>query len=229
MMPYRTVLFDLDHTLIDSDRATTLAFDDALRSLDVEPTASLTSRFEAINAGLWDRVEAGEMTPNDVRATRFIQLFREAGIDLDSDVVGDRYVTGLGAHGELYPGVVDVLDQLAPSTTMGIVTNGIGEVQRARIERLSLDRWFDAFIISGEVGVSKPDPAIFDLAFEALGQPDRASTLMVGDSLRADMAGGAAAGIDTAWLKRDGQSPNGVPITYEIESIANLITLVGLP
>ena len=78
---------------------------------------------------------------------------------------------------ELYPGVVEVLDALAPLVSMAMVTNGIGEVQRARIERLGLGPYLDAVVISGEVGVAKPGPAIFDLAFAALGDPDRATTL----------------------------------------------------
>ena len=161
-------------------------------------------------------------------AVRFATLFDQVGVDADPVVAGDRYVAALGEHGELYPGTEQALDRLSAQATLGLVTNGIGEVQRARIQRLGLRRWFSSFTISGEVGIAKPNPAIFDLAFADLGAPDRSSSLMVGDSLSSDMAGGVAAGIDTAWFDRNGQSADGVPITYRIEALADLVPIVAV-
>ena len=225
-MAYRTVLFDLDHALLDSDESARLAFSAAMASVGREADVDLTDRFETINLGLWSRVEAGELSPNDIRWIRFDRLFAEAGIDADPTLAGNRYVDGLGEFGGFYPGTERVLDQVAAIATLGLVTNGIGEVQRARIARLELDRWFSAYVISGEVGVSKPDPAIFDLVFDELGGPDRSTTLMVGDSLTSDMAGGAAAGIDTAWFNPDGRSPDGVPITHRLNQLDQLVDLI---
>lgn len=225
-MAYRTVLFDLDHTLLDSDTSAERAFVDAMAAVGHDVDDHLATHFATINLGLWARVEEGELSPNDVRAVRFATLFDEAGIDADPSVAGDRYVTALGEHGEFYPGTEAALDRLAAQATLGLVTNGIGEVQRARIDRLDLRRWFTSFTISGEVGIAKPNPTIFDLAFDELGEPDRSSALMVGDSLSSDMAGASAAGIDSAWFDRTGRSADGVPVTYRIEALADLIPIV---
>lgn len=228
-MPYRTILFDLDHTLLDSDASSEHAFRAALAHAGITVDGRHVDRFAEINLGLWDRVEAGELSPNDVRTIRFERLFSTMDIAADPTSVGDEYVRCLGAFGDLYPGTTDALDRLTRHATLGIVTNGIGDVQRARIGRLRLDRWFDAFVISGEVGIAKPDPAIFDLAFAELGEPARSTALMVGDSLTSDMAGGTAAGIDTAWLNAARLSPNGVPITHHISHIRDLIPLTTNP
>ena len=82
---------------------------------------------------------------------------------------------------------------------LAVISNGLGEVVYARLARLGLSDYFDAVVVSSEVGVAKPNPAIFEAAFERLGSPDKATTLMVGDSLTSDIAGGSAFGIDTCW------------------------------
>jgi HAD superfamily hydrolase (TIGR01459 family) len=48
--------------------------------------------------------------------------------------------------------------------------------------------------------VGKPDPAVYDQVFRMLSTRDRARILMVGDSLRTDIAGAAAVGIPAAWV-----------------------------
>jgi HAD superfamily hydrolase (TIGR01509 family) len=83
--------------------------------------------------------------------------------------------------------------------TLALVSNGIGAVARAKVARLELDRYFAAIVISGEVGTAKPDAGIFDIVFDQLGNPDKATALMIGDSLTSDIAGGINYGIDTCW------------------------------
>jgi HAD superfamily hydrolase (TIGR01549 family) len=94
--------------------------------------------------------------------------------------------------------VLDALDA-EPSVSLALVTNGLSDVQRARIERLGLGRYFDAIAISSELGSAKPAPAIFEFALAGLGAPARATALMVGDSLTSDIRGGRNAGIATCW------------------------------
>mgnify|MGYP001825547871 CR=1 FL=1 len=125
--------------------------------------------FSEINDALWDAVVRQELTPNEVQARRFGDLVAAAGLAADPELLADEYVVGMGAHGELYPGARDVLNRLRQQAALALVTNGLGEVVRARIDRLQLEPVFDAILISGEVDASKPGPEIFDMTFEALG------------------------------------------------------------
>lgn len=228
MTGYTTVLFDLDHTLLDSETSMAVAYENTMRAFGIDDPWHVHPVFERINSALWNAVERHEIGPESVRTARFERLVDELSLDSDPAAMGDCFVRELGANGELYPGVVEVLDTLAPLVSMAMVTNGIGEVQRARIERLGLGPYLDAVVISGEVGVAKPGPAIFDLAFAALGDPDRATTLMVGDSLSSDMRGGTDYGIGTCWYNPNGQIlPDGVAITHEIADLAELVALVA--
>jgi YjjG family noncanonical pyrimidine nucleotidase len=202
-MRYTTILFDLDHTLLDSDASEVAAFDMTLRAAGVEDPARYFAPFEAINAVLWAAVEREELSPNEVRRLRFEQLVTATGLDADPVALADLYVAGLGANGDLYPGAVELLEAIAAHATLALVTNGIGEVQRARIARTGIEQYFDAIVISGEVGASKPGTAIFDLTFGLLGNPDRSTALMVGDNESSDIEGGIRYGIDTCWFAPD--------------------------
>ena len=130
-------------------------------------------------------------------------------------------------HGDLYPGVREVLDMLAGQASMALVTNGLTDVQRTRIERLDIGRYFETVVISSEVGASKPSSAIFDVAFERLGWPSRTSALMIGDSLTSDVRGGSEYGISTCWYNPHrhlaGDSDR---VDHEIDDLADLLVIV---
>ena len=138
------------------------------------------------------------------------------------------FVDGLGGLGELYDGARDVLENLNATVRLGLVTNGLSDVQRTRIARLDLERYFDTIVISAEVGVAKPSPAFFDIAFAGLGSPPRDSVLMVGDSLSSDMRGAANYGIAGCWYNPGRhQAVDDVPITHEIAALDDLPAVVG--
>ncbi|MBT8247243.1 MAG: YjjG family noncanonical pyrimidine nucleotidase [Acidimicrobiia bacterium] len=222
-MRYSTLLFDLDNTLFDAEAAELLAFDHALAAGGVsEPRAHLATYVD-INRALWAAVERQELTPNQVQARRFADLVAAAGLDADPTVLAEQFVIGMGRFGDLYDGAGQILATLATTATLALVTNGLGAVQRARIERLGLEPFFSAIVISGEVDTAKPGTEIFDLAFEALGWPPKETVLMVGDSLTSDIAGGAGYGIATCWYNPGGGSAHpDAPIDHEIRSLDQL-------
>ena len=226
-MRYTTLLFDLDHTLIDGDASEGAAFDYTLRRSGADDPADYLAPYVEINTALWAAVEAGEITPNDVRSERFARLIAATDLESDPETMGDDFVFGMGANGELYPGTVETLDSLAQMATLALVTNGIGEVQRARLARLDLDKYFDAIVISGEVGVAKPGPEIYDLTFEELGHPDKATTLMIGDSLSSDMAGGTNYGIATCWYAARSDKATPAGIDHRITALDELLPIIA--
>jgi putative hydrolase of the HAD superfamily len=104
---------------------------------------------------------------------------------------------------------------------MGVVSNSDGTVQAA-LSRLGVCYApGEAGITTGStagvpvgvvvdsavVGVAKPDPAIFGIALDALGVPASGTVLHVGDSLRYDVAGALAAGLEPVHLDPHGFCP----------------------
>lgn len=184
--------------------------------------------FNEINQALWRRVEAHELSPPQVHIARFVELDRQLSLNANPQHMADAFAAGMGAHGELYPGTLQVLDELAETSTLALITNGLSDIQRARIERLGIKQHFDAVTISAEVGTSKPGSEIFDITFEALGEPDRSRCVMVGDNLGSDIAGGNNAGIATCWYNPHAKPESDEHIaTHSIASLDALLTIVA--
>jgi putative hydrolase of the HAD superfamily len=114
---------------------------------------------------------------------------------------------------------------------MGVVSNSDGTVQ-AELRRLGVCHAPDGppgsgvevgvVIDSAVVGLAKPDPAIFGLALDALGVPASGTVLHVGDSLRYDVAGARAAGLQPVHLDPHGfcPAPDGHPHIRTLTELA---------
>ena len=118
---------------------------------------------------------------------------------------------------ELYPDVLPMLDAIAGRYVFGLVSNGNGYP-----ERCGLHGRFSFVILAQNVGVEKPDPAIFRAACrEACCSPEQ--LMHIGDSLATDVEGARRAGAVSVWLNRD-RIPNHTEIhpDYEIHSLIEL-------
>lgn len=118
-----------------------------------------------------------------------------------SDLAG-MFVRERHARHVVYPEALNVLETLVQKYPLALVTNGASETQREKIARSGLGRFFRHILISGDVGVGKPDRGFFDLALSALGVEPRAA-VMVGDNLSRDVRGAKSAGIAAIWVNRD--------------------------
>lgn len=107
---------------------------------------------------------------------------------------------------------------------LALITNGGSMTQREKLNAFGIDEWFDAVVISGEIGVAKPDAAAFRLALDQLVvEPE--SVWHVGDDLKTDVAGARAAGITAVWLNRRGlvRRESDPQADLEILSLSSLV------
>ena len=110
---------------------------------------------------------------------------------------------------------------------LALITNGASDTQRDKINALGIGHLFNSVVISGEVGVAKPDPRIFELALDRLAAKKEAAW-HVGDSLASDVAGANAAGLTSVWLNRTGALRTEVDAEpdFEIRSLSDLFALL---
>jgi HAD superfamily hydrolase (TIGR01509 family) len=115
--------------------------------------------------------------------------------------LGEAFLDRLSARGDRLPGCRTVLSRLARRFRLGVVTNGIDRVQRARLEAARLDAFFEAVVTSEGCGFAKPDPRILHVALDALGVAPR-NAVYVGDDPDVDGGAAAAAGVAFCWVDR---------------------------
>lgn len=129
---------------------------------------SAREHYSAINAQCWLDYEKGQITQEEVKVRRFREYLALYGVDAKPEEVTERYADALAEQCILLDGALDVLKAVSTKMPIALVTNGIGRVQRRRLEKGNLWGYFQAVIISQEVGAQKPEPQMVFAALKAL-------------------------------------------------------------
>jgi putative hydrolase of the HAD superfamily len=228
----RGILFDLDDTILDDtgarDECWRRAATDVLAGsgLDAEAAGDALLRH---NRAFWSDLALNRTYRLDMLGARRVIAVAALGeLGLDDEAVGRTL--GDRCHelrAELLAplaGAVETVERLRRAgVALGLVTNGGGEGQRAKIERFGLAPLFGYIGIEGERGFGKPDPRAFLTALETLGLA-ASDAWMVGDNLTYDIAGAQAVGITAIWVNRDGGGLPGTGVVPDrvVRSIAEL-------
>jgi len=222
-MRYDWLLFDADGTLFDYDKAEATALQQTFQAIGAPYQPDYLTAYRRVNSQMWRAFERGEIAQARLKERRFELLFEVIGVQMDPAQFSSTYLSQLGQNAQLINGTEAMLQTLNGEINMMLITNGLHAVQRSRFALSSLPAYFTDIVISEEVGVAKPDPGIFDIAFEKMGNPAKKRVLIIGDSLSSDMAGGANYGIDTCWFNPEGRARDGqVGITHEIRRLSEL-------
>jgi YjjG family noncanonical pyrimidine nucleotidase len=217
----RAVLFDVDHTLLDYERAERIALRGAFRALGLPYGPSTLAAYRRINGDLWAAFRRREISQPKLARERFRRLLGEVGTSSRlAPQLGKTYLDHLSRRGDRLPGCRPVLQQLRRVYRLGVVTNGIDRVQRSRLAIAGLDRFFEVVVTSQGCGYAKPDPRILHVALDALGvSPGNA--VYVGDDPATDGGAARAAGVRFCWVD-DGRPVRGRRPRRRVESLHEL-------
>ncbi|MBC7443493.1 MAG: HAD family hydrolase [Ramlibacter sp.] len=209
------VLFDLDDTLFAHRGAVADGIRGHLASLggafsDADPVEALA---------LWDELEerhyhaylAGRLDFSGQRQARARDFAAAHGVSLSAPAAAhwfDEYFEHYRASWRLHEDALPCFDALGvafPGVRIGLITNGESAPQGRKLSATGLDARVEHVIASGTVGFAKPDARIFQHACTVFGAAPEA-TVYVGDRLRTDAIGAAAAGLTGVWLDRTAAS-----------------------
>jgi putative hydrolase of the HAD superfamily len=209
-MTIQGLLLDLDDTLVDHRGAADRGLRTWLAGLGLaESPAELEDHVErwfTLEARHYERAQRRELTHTEQRRVRIRKFL--PGWDLADDSLADDVFAGfLACYQAAWRAFADAaatIDRaLASGLRVGILTNGLLDIQTEKLRRTALLRSDVPVFASSALPAAKPDRRSYLTACSALGVAPQ-ETLMVGDSLRHDVVGAREAGLHALLLDRNG-------------------------
>jgi pyrophosphatase PpaX len=209
-MSVRTILFDLDGTLIDTNELIIASFDHTFKHYNLPYTREEIIGFNGPPLrDTFHQIDPGH-------AEKMIATYREHNLKHH-----DSYVIP-------FPHVAEVLEQLeGGGIQLGIVTTKMRKSVEMGLAVTGIARYFETVVTYDDVEHAKPHPEPVVRAMEALGA-DAASTIMVGDNYH-DIESGKNAGVQTAgvaWAHKGSEFLRQYKPTYMLEDMRDLLQIV---
>jgi len=220
----RAVLFDLDHTLFDTEKTERHALGAVAKAADVRLGTHALAAYRTVNTHVWAEYRAGRITSKELRVLRF-HLWLEK---LDRDPAHAKrlaplYLDAFSSRGDLIAGASAAVRGISRmGLRLGVVTNGIDRVQRRRLRASELMDSFSVVVTSERAGITKPDPRIMEIALKRLRvHPEE--TVYVGDDAHVDGLAANRANIPFAWFNPLGlATPPNITVTYHLAHLKQL-------
>lgn len=227
-MKYEVLLFDADETLYDFKKSEKYAFENSIKEFNIDYDENYHYKlYEEINKNIWLEFEKGLITQEKLKVERFRRLSQEVNTPFDETEFSKAYIRHLANASFLYEDSFELIKNLSKDYKLAIITNGLKDVQSKRIGESIIANYLDTIVISEAVNVSKPNPAIFEIALKNLNYKDKSKVLMIGDSLTSDIQGGINFGIDTCWINfSKSKNTTSFNPTYEVSTLKNLYDIL---
>jgi putative hydrolase of the HAD superfamily len=222
-----TISFDGDATLWEFEKvmrhSLAIALDALRRRLPGRASCELTvDKMIEIRDTVAAELRGQTVSLEEIRLQAFKRTVESVG-DADDSLAEDLnalYLKHRLEEIELYPDVIPILGALRSHFSLGLLSNG-----NSYLDRCGLTGYFSFVVLSQDVGVEKPDPAIFSAACKQ-ARCGPTQLMHVGDSLQTDVAGAKAAGAVSVWLNRHGaRNTSGVQPDHEIRSLTELVSI----
>ncbi|MGB3368007.1 MAG: YjjG family noncanonical pyrimidine nucleotidase [Acidaminobacteraceae bacterium] len=229
-MKYEIIIFDADETLFDFKKSEREALKNAMSEFGVDYDENYHLKiYKPINSAMWTKLEKGLITQEKLKTERFKIFFDKLNLNFDKDEFASSYMRHLSNASFLYDNSVEVLSKLSKHYKLLIITNGLSLVQSKRIKDSSVSHFFEKIIISEDIGISKPNPYIFEHTLRDVEYSNKSKIIIVGDSLSSDIQGGINFGIDTCWFNPNSlANTKDIKPTYEIDNLMGLSELIEL-
>jgi 2-haloacid dehalogenase len=224
-MKHRLFLFDLDDTLLDFKASEQLSFDRTMRALGLAALPDgLFARYQAINIALWKSFEKGAVSKDFLKVERFRRTFADNSLDLDPEAASRLYLESLSDTVVLIDGARELCETLAGIGEVGIITNGVEQIQHRRIVSAGL-RDHVSFVATSEAcGHAKPDSRFFEYTVRMARAFTHAETVIVGDRLDADILGANRFGIESCWFNPGGLANDSEALpTFEVARLHDVV------
>lgn len=220
------IYFDLDDTLMDFSNASFQAFIRLMEHYDLPNDKHCFEIYQNGNHQTWLEFEQNLISSHELRSLRFERFLTSMNWSNKADALemNTRYISFLINESSLLTGTLSLLNFFKDKIPMGILTNGLKEAQRPRLLKTGISHFFDHIIVSDEIGISKPNQEIFELAKQKLGNIPSENILLVGDNPFSDIEGAQKFGFKTIWFNsKQIEIPQQIQPTMTVSKLEDII------
>ena len=227
MAKYRNLFIDLDDTVYDFSAASRESFLETYEQLHYEryfdSFEQYLSIYEPYNLELWRIYGEGKITKEELNKRRYSHPLEVVGVQDQAlaDTFCREALGRIPTKGHLVPGAMELLEYLRPKYNLYILSNGFKELQSRKMQTAGIDKYFDALILSEDIGVNKPDCRLYEHAMRKTASEPQES-LMIGDMFGTDILGAANIGIEQLFYNPKGTDGHPFKPTYEIRHLLEI-------
>lgn len=224
----KAVFIDIDDTLLDFGKCAKYSMSESYKDFGLKFDDYMFPVFERINAGLWEQIEKGEITKNELYGKRWITVLGTFGIThIDGNEFEEHFTRHLSESAEKVHGAEELLKYLSSKYKIYAASNGPHEQQLKRLKKAELLQYFTDVFTSELLGVQKPEVAFFDACFGKIGNINNSEAVLIGDSLHADISGGIKCNMKTIWFnKKNSGTADGIHPAYTVNSLAEIKQII---
>ena len=221
MQRYKNLFIDLDDTIYDFSSASREAFMETYELLHYDRFFDsfnhYYSIYEPYNLELWHIYGEGKITKEELNKRRYSYPLEVVGIK-DQELADTFCREALGripTKNRLIDGAIELLEYLRPKYNMYILSNGFKELQSHKMRTAGIDKYFDALILSEDIGVNKPNRELYEYALEKTGSKLEES-IMIGDMFETDIVGAANIGMKQIYFNPKKKESHTFAPTYMV-------------
>ena len=200
MQQYKNLFIDLDDTLYDFSAASQESFRETYDLLHYDrffkSFEHFYSLYEPYNLRLWHIYGEGKITKEELNKRRYSYPLEVVGIH-DQELADTFCREALGripTKNKLIKGAIELLEYLRPRYNLYILSNGFKELQSRKMRTAGIDKYFDALILSEDIGVNKPNRELYEYALQKTSSKVEES-IMIGDMFETDIVGAENIGM----------------------------------
>lgn len=227
MQRYKNLFIDLDDTLYDFSAASKESFIETYNLLHYErffdSFEHYYSIYEPYNLELWRIYGEGKITKQELNKRRYSHPLEVVGIN-DQELADTFCREALGripTKNKLISGAIELLEYLRPKYNLYILSNGFKELQSHKMRTSGIDKYFDALILSEDIGVNKPNRELYEYALQKTGS-NLEESIMIGDMFDTDIVGAANIGMEQIYFNPKKKDDIAFAPTYMVTELLQI-------
>ncbi len=212
MQNIQAIIFDLDNTLIDRQRAfSEMLYKKLTHYIQGDITHVINDILKWDNNGTVPRLEVFK---------KLVEIYHIS--EVSAETLDQDWSKESGTTAYLFDDVLETLNYLKPKYKLAVLSNGNKLSQRRKMSTINIGDYLNFSLISGEFDVNKPDPKIFHYVAEQLNVAPE-NCVYVGDNYEVDILGSKNAGMQSIYINRSGSPQKDVLSISQIKELIDIL------